>query len=98
MLIAFAAYLDRRRAGPGGAGAGLSFQNWMAARPDVQSARDVISQNPAGALAPVPMAHLPYLWLAIDRQSSFEVHTAPTLPSSIGLRPFHPLHGWSVDS
>lgn len=36
-------------------------------------AREAIHQNPAGALAPVPMAHLPHLWLALDRQQSREV-------------------------
>ena len=39
----------------------------------VRQAREAIHQNPAGALAPVPMAHLPHLWLALDRQQSREV-------------------------
>ncbi len=38
-----------------------------------RQAREAIHQNPAGALAPVPMAHLPHLWLALDRQTSREV-------------------------
>lgn len=33
----------------------LTFEEWMAARPDVCQARDFIHQNPATALAPLPL-------------------------------------------
>eukprot|EP00887_Chlorella_sp_A99_P002448 scaffold10.g2448.t1 len=48
LLITFTAYLRlcQRR------GRRMTFEEWMAARPD---ARDAIHQNPAGALAPLPV-------------------------------------------
>ncbi|KAK9839780.1 hypothetical protein WJX81_000925 [Elliptochloris bilobata] len=81
MLITFAAYLERNRP----SGHVLSFRQWVASRPDIISAREAIHQNPAGALAPVPMAHLPHLWLALDRQQSREV-TADELRRVLGKR------------
>lgn len=33
----------------------LTFEEWMAARPDICQARDFIHQNPATALAPLPL-------------------------------------------
>ncbi|PSC67685.1 paladin isoform X1 [Micractinium conductrix] len=51
MLIVFTAYLQYCRA----RGRRLTFEEWMAARPDVCQARDFIHQNPASALAPLPL-------------------------------------------
>jgi len=50
MLIAFSVYLRQCRQ----RGRRLTFAEWVAARPDVQSARESLHQNPAGALAPLP--------------------------------------------
>jgi len=33
----------------------LTFEEWMAARPDVRQAREFIHLNPASALAPLPL-------------------------------------------
>ena len=49
------------------------MQEWVAARPDVSQAREAINQNPAGALAPVPLMGLPRLLENLGRQSSQEV-------------------------
>lgn len=51
MLISFSVYLAQCRQ----RGRRLTFEEWLAARPDIISAREAIHQNPAGALAPVPM-------------------------------------------
>lgn len=51
------------------------LQEWMSARPDVFQAKEAIHQNPAGALAPVPLMGLPLLLENIGRQNSQEVHT-----------------------
>ena len=44
LLIAFTAYLETA----GRTGSDVTFDEWMAARPDVCTARDAISENPAG--------------------------------------------------
>jgi hypothetical protein len=44
LLIAFTAYLEAARR----TGADMTFEEWMAARPDVGQARDSILENPAG--------------------------------------------------
>ena len=46
----------------------------MSARPDVFQAKEAIHQNPAGALAPVPLMGLPLLLESFGRQNSQEVH------------------------
>ncbi|KAL4440251.1 hypothetical protein ABPG75_003252 [Micractinium tetrahymenae] len=51
MLICFTAYLQYCRV----RGRRLMFEEWTAARPDVCQARDFIHQNPATALAPLPL-------------------------------------------
>lgn len=48
-------------------------QEWMSARPDVFQAKEAIHQNPAGALAPVPLMGLPLLLENMSRQNSQEV-------------------------
>jgi hypothetical protein len=55
MLVAFAVYLQQCR----DHGRRRSFEDWLAARPDVVQAREALHQNPAGALAPVPAAFPP---------------------------------------
>lgn len=45
----------------------------MSARPDVFQAKEAIHQNPAGALAPVPLMGLPLLLENLGRQNSQEV-------------------------
>lgn len=45
----------------------------MSARPDVFQAKEAIHQNPAGALAPVPLMGLPLLLENMTRQNSQEV-------------------------
>ena len=45
----------------------------MSARPDVFQAKEAIHQNPAGALAPVPLMGLPLLLENMGRQNSQEV-------------------------
>ena len=69
MLITFAAYLEAQMKHSHK----MTFQEWMAARPEILAARDALHQNPAGALAPVPPAHIPPLWLSTERHSSREV-------------------------
>lgn len=76
MLIAFAAYL---RSQATSTPVRLTFEEWMAARPEVLAARDALHQNPAGALAPVPPAHAYLLWPAAERVNSREVQNHPTL-------------------
>lgn len=44
LLIAFTAYLEAAQR----TGADMTFEEWMAARPDVGQARDAILENPAG--------------------------------------------------
>ena len=44
LLIAFTAYLEAAQR----TGADMTFEEWMAARPDVGQARDSILENPAG--------------------------------------------------
>lgn len=44
LLIAFTAYLEMAMR----TGSDVTFDEWMAARPDVCTARDAISENPAG--------------------------------------------------
>lgn len=51
-------------------------QEWVLARPDVTQAREAINQNPAGALAPVPIMGLPKLLEQLGRQGSQEVYLA----------------------
>ena len=46
LLIAFTAYLEAAQR----TGADMTFEEWMAARPDVGQARDAILENPAGEL------------------------------------------------
>lgn len=48
-------------------------QEWMSARPDVYQAKEAIHQNPAGALAPVPLMGLPLLLESLGRKNSQEV-------------------------
>ena len=50
-----------------------ALQDWINARPDVLSARNAIYQNPAGALAPVPLYSLPPAALLAEHQGSQEV-------------------------
>ena len=61
------------------------LQEWVAARPDVSQAREAINQNPAGALAPVPLMGLPRLLEHLGRQSSQEVgrHTSYIQPDCL---------------
>ena len=75
MLIIFAAYLEAQRRGRL---AKLTFQEWMAARPEILAARDAARQNPAGALAPLPTLQAPNLWLSPERHNSREVSPLPT--------------------
>lgn len=49
----------------------------MLARPDVFQAKEAIHQNPAGALAPVPLMGLPQLLERLGRQGSQEVAILP---------------------
>ena len=51
----------------------------MSARPDVVQAKEAIHQNPAGALAPVPLMGLPQLLERLGRQGSQEVSTLLTI-------------------
>lgn len=87
MLIIFAAYLEAQRRGRF---AKLSFQEWMAARPEILQARDAARQNPAGALAPLPTLQAPNLWLSPERHNSREAslpsqnHLPYSLDSSSG--------------
>lgn len=62
LLIAFTAYLEdcRRRQ------LSSTFEDWMAARPDLCQARNSILDNPAGALAPVPAYRTPSTMRRID--------------------------------
>ncbi len=53
----------------------MCLQEWMSARPDVFQAKEAIHQNPAGALAPVPLMGLPQLLERLGRQGSQEVCT-----------------------
>ena len=46
LLIAFTSYLEAAQR----TGSDVTFDEWMAARPDVCTARDAISENPAGGL------------------------------------------------
>ncbi|KAK9808828.1 hypothetical protein WJX72_004439 [[Myrmecia] bisecta] len=69
LLIAFTAFLERSLQ----LGTTMTFREWMAARPDVGQARDAINQNPAGALAPVPVGALPQLWGMAERTNSREL-------------------------
>ena len=69
MLITFASYLETQMKHSHK----MTFQEWMAARPEILAARDALHQNPAGALAPVPPAHIPHLWLSAERHNSREV-------------------------
>ena len=57
------------------AGQSVFLQEWMSARPDVVQAKEAIHQNPAGALAPVPLMGLPQLLERLGRQGSQEVCT-----------------------
>lgn len=52
MLIAFSVYLHECRQ----KGRSLTFEDWLLARTDITSSIDGIHLNPAGALAPVPVA------------------------------------------
>ena len=52
MLMAFSVYLHECRQ----KGRTLTFEDWLSTRTDITTAIDGIHQNPAGALAPVPMA------------------------------------------
>lgn len=76
MLITFAVYLealqDRNQVK-------LTFEEWTAARPEILAARDALHQNPAGALAPVPPAKMPHMWLSTERHNSSEVIPVTTL-------------------
>ena len=51
MLIAFSVYLHECRQ----KGRTLTFEDWLSTRTDITTAVDGIHQNPAGALAPVPL-------------------------------------------
>lgn len=51
MLIAFSVYLHECRQ----KGRTLTFEDWLSTRTDITTAIDGIHQNPAGALAPVPV-------------------------------------------
>lgn len=70
MLIIFADYLEGQKRSRS---AKLTFQEWMAARPEILAARDAARQNPAGALAPLPGLQAPNLWLNAERHNSREV-------------------------
>ena len=61
------------------AGHCVLLQEWMSARPDVVQAKEAIHQNPAGALAPVPLMGLPQLLERLGRQGSQEVCTLFTI-------------------
>lgn len=58
----------------------MTFQEWMAARPEIFAARDAARQNPAGALAPLPALQAPNLWLNTERHDSKEVLPLPPDP------------------
>lgn len=74
LLIAFTSFLERTK------GSDITFKEWMSARPDVFQAKEAIHQNPAGALAPVPLMGLPLLLERMGRQGSQEVpHPAHSL-------------------
>lgn len=51
MLMAFSGYLHECRQ----KGRTLTFEDWLSTRTDITTAVDGIHQNPAGALAPVPL-------------------------------------------
>lgn len=51
MLMAFSVYLNECRQ----KGRALTFEDWLSTRTDITTAVDGIHQNPAGALAPVPL-------------------------------------------
>lgn len=51
MLMAFSVYLHECRQ----KGRSLTFEDWLSTRTDITTAIDGIHQNPAGALAPVPV-------------------------------------------
>lgn len=72
MLITFAVYLEALRDRNQVKGI-LTFEEWMAGRPEIIAARDALHQNPAGALAPVPPANMPHMWLTTERHNSSEV-------------------------
>ncbi|KAL3150044.1 hypothetical protein ABBQ38_013395 [Trebouxia sp. C0009 RCD-2024] len=70
LLIAFTSFLERTK------GSDITFQaspEWMSARPDVYQAKEAIHQNPAGALAPVPLMGLPHLLENLGRKNSQEL-------------------------
>lgn len=69
MLITFDVYLEEMRDRNK---VKLTFEEWMAARPEILAARDALHQNPAGALAPAPPAKLPHMWLTNERHNSSE--------------------------
>jgi len=58
LLIAFTAYLEAAQR----TGADMTFEEWMAARPDVGQARDAILENPAGEAA--QWFHIVSHWMA----------------------------------
>ena len=70
MLIIFAAYLEAQKRSRFFK---MTFQEWMAARPEILAARDAARQNPAGALAPLPALQAPNLWLNTEGHNSKEV-------------------------
>lgn len=70
MLITFAAYLEAQNSV---GRVKMTFQEWTAARPEILAARDVLHQNPAGALAPVPPAQISNPWVLTERHNSKEV-------------------------
>ena len=70
MLITFAVYLESQK---GHEKATLTFEEWTAGRPEILAARDALHQNPAGALAPLPPATTPHMWLSVERHNSREV-------------------------
>eukprot|EP00884_Botryococcus_braunii_P001844 jgi/Botrbrau1/11660/Bobra.168_2s0015.2 len=69
LLIAFAAFLERKRH----TGRVMTFSDWLSSRPDIGQGLDAIHQNPGGALAPVPASRLPTLWVALSRTESKQV-------------------------
>ncbi len=74
-------------------------QEWMSARPDVVQAKEAIHQNPAGALAPVPLMGLPQLLERLGRQGSQEVCTLFTIARcscKLGWCRMHPA-AWNAD-
>ena len=70
MLITFAVYLEALKDRNA---VKLTFEEWMAGRPEILAARDALHQNPAGALAPLPPAKMPHMWLSTERHNSSEV-------------------------